>query len=92
MYFNRTESIPDHRPGRRSKQVPRPREEWIPITVPSIVDEVTFGTVDQVTRDNSRWSPRRAEPGRWMQVFEASPPPPPRVVQFDVAERRTQTG
>jgi site-specific DNA recombinase len=66
VYFNRTESIPDHRPGRRSKQIPRPREEWIPITVPSIVDEVTFEAVDQATRDNSKWSPRRAEPGQWM--------------------------
>jgi site-specific DNA recombinase len=65
-YFNRTESVSDHRPGRRSKQVPRPREEWIPIAIPSIVDQGTFEAVNQVTRDNSRWSPRRAEPGQWM--------------------------
>jgi site-specific DNA recombinase len=66
IYFNRTEAIPDHRPGRRSKQIPRPRDEWIPITVPSIVDEATFEAVTRVTRDNSKWSPRRAEPGQWM--------------------------
>ena len=61
VYFNRTEAIPDHRPGRRSKQIPRPRDEWIPITVPSIVDEVTFEAVNRITRDNSKWSPRRAD-------------------------------
>ena len=66
VYFNRTETVPDHRPGRRSKQTSRPRDEWIPITVPSIVDEATFEAVTQVTRDNSKWSPRRAEPGQWM--------------------------
>jgi site-specific DNA recombinase len=66
IYFNRTEAVPDHRPGRRSKQIPRPRDEWIPIAIPSIVDEVTFEAVTRVTRDNSKWSPRRAEPGQWM--------------------------
>jgi site-specific DNA recombinase len=66
IYFNRTEAVPDHRPGRRSKQIPRPRDEWIPIAIPSIVDEPTFEAVNRVTRDNSRWSPRRAEPGQWM--------------------------
>jgi site-specific DNA recombinase len=66
VYFNRTESVPDPRPGKRSKQVPRPREEWIPIAIPSIVDQVTFEAVNHVSRDNSRWSPRRAEPGQWM--------------------------
>jgi site-specific DNA recombinase len=66
IYFNRTEAVPDHRPGRRSRQIPRPREEWIPIAIPPIVDEQTFEAVTQVTRDNSKWSPRRAEPGQWM--------------------------
>jgi site-specific DNA recombinase len=66
VYFNRTEAVPDHRPGRRSKQIPRPRDEWIRIAVPSIVDEDTFEAVHRVTRDNSKWSPRRAEAGQWM--------------------------
>jgi site-specific DNA recombinase len=66
IYFNRTEAIPDHRPGRRSKQIPRPRDEWIPITVPSIVDNETFEAVNRVAHNNSNWSPRRAEPGQWM--------------------------
>ena len=42
VYFNRTEAVPDPRPGKRNKQVPRPREDWIAIAVPTIVDEHTF--------------------------------------------------
>lgn len=66
VYFNRTEVVPDPRPGHRHRQVPRPREEWISITVPAIVAQEAFAAVDHVTRDNSKWSPRRTEPGQWM--------------------------
>ena len=66
VYFNRTESVPDHRPGRTTRQVPRPREEWIAIAVPSIVGQDTFDAAGRVSRDNSQWSPRRTEPGRWL--------------------------
>jgi site-specific DNA recombinase len=66
VYVNRTEAVPDHRPGRRSRQVPRPREDWITIAVPAIVDEPTFEAAGRVSRDNSQWSPRRAEPGQWL--------------------------
>ena len=66
VYFNRTEAVPDPRPGRRSKQVPRPREDWITIAVPAIVDDQTFEAAGRVSRDNSQWSPRRAEPGQWL--------------------------
>ena len=34
VYFNRTEIVPDRRPGRRTRQVPRPRDDWIPIGCP----------------------------------------------------------
>ena len=66
VYFNRTEAVPDPRPGRRSQQVPRPREDWIAIAVPAIVDDQTFEAAGRVSRDNSQWSPRRAEPGQWL--------------------------
>jgi site-specific DNA recombinase len=46
--------------------VPRPRQEWIAITVPAIVSEATFAAVEHVTWDNSKWSPRRTEPGQWL--------------------------
>ena len=66
VYFNRTEAVPDPRPGRRSKQVPRPREDWITIAVPAILDQQTFQAARRAARDNSQWSPRRAEPGQWL--------------------------
>jgi len=34
--------------------------------VPPIVSEDTFEAAGRVSRDNSQWSPRRAEPGQWM--------------------------
>jgi DNA invertase Pin-like site-specific DNA recombinase len=66
VYFNRTEAVPDPPPGHRHRQVPRPREEWIAIAVPAIVTQEAFAAVDHVTWDNSKWSPRRTEPGQWM--------------------------
>jgi site-specific DNA recombinase len=66
VYANRTEAVPDPRPGKRSRQVPRPREDWIAIAVATIIDEQTFEAAHRAGRDNSQWSPRRAEPGQWL--------------------------
>src|SRR4051812_12692520 len=66
VYFNRTEAVPDPRPGKRSKQVPRPREDWIAIAVPAIIDEPPFEPAPRAGHDNSQWSPRRTEPGQWL--------------------------
>jgi site-specific DNA recombinase len=66
VYYNRTETVPDRRPGRRSRQVPRPRAEWIAIPCPAIITEETFEAAAKVSHDNSKWSPRRAEPGAWL--------------------------
>jgi site-specific DNA recombinase len=66
VYFNRTEAVPDPRSTRKTKQVPRPPEEWIPIAVPALIPEQVFHTAATVSRDNSQWSPRRAEPGHWL--------------------------
>ena len=38
-YFNRTETVPDGRPGHRSRQVPRPRADWIAIPCPAIITD-----------------------------------------------------
>jgi site-specific DNA recombinase len=65
-YYNRTETVPDRRPGRRSRQVPRPRADWIAIGCPPIIAEDTFEAAGQVSYDNAKWSPRRAEPGAWL--------------------------
>jgi site-specific DNA recombinase len=66
VYFNRTETIADPRPARRTRQVPRPREEWIPIECPRIITDEQFEAATRVAYDNTKWSPRRAEPGAWL--------------------------
>ena len=66
VYFNRTESVPDRRPARRSRQVPRDRADWIRIDCPRIVTDEVFEAAGRVAVDNSQWSPRRAEPGQWL--------------------------
>jgi site-specific DNA recombinase len=66
VYFNRTEAVADPRPGRRTRQVPRPRSEWIAISCPAVVTDETFQAAAQASTDNTKWSPRRAEPGAWL--------------------------
>ena len=66
VYYNRTESVPDRRPTRRTRQVPRDRDEWIPIDCPRIIADELFQAAGRVATDNTKWSPRRAEPGAWL--------------------------
>ena len=66
VYYNRTETAPPRRQGGKGRQVQRPRDQWIAITVPAILDETLFEAAQRVSRDNSRWNPRRAEPGHWL--------------------------
>ena len=63
IHYNRHESIPG---PTGSRQRLRPAEEWIPIPVPRIVDDAVFEAAQRVSRDNSRFSPRRAEPGTFL--------------------------
>jgi site-specific DNA recombinase len=65
-YFNRTETIADPRPARRTRQVSRPREEWIPIGCPRVITDEQFEAAARIAYDNAKWSPRRAEPGEWL--------------------------
>jgi site-specific DNA recombinase len=65
-YYNRTASVSDRRPGKSARQVRRPRDQWIPITVPAIVDDELFEAAQRVSYDNAKWSPRRAEPEHWL--------------------------
>ena len=65
-YFNRTEAVPDRKPGHHSRQVPRPRADWIAISCPAIIADETFQAAGKVSTDNTKWSPRRAEPGAWL--------------------------
>ena len=64
VYYNRTASVSDHHPGKR--QVRRPQDQWIAIAVPTIVSDELFEAAQRVSYDNSRWSPRRADPQHWL--------------------------
>ena len=66
VYFNRTETVAAPTSKRRTRQVARPREEWIPIDCPAIVTDEQFRAAGRVAYDNSKWSPRRAEPGTFL--------------------------
>jgi site-specific DNA recombinase len=70
MYYNRHESLEGNGPrgarNRKTRQRERPREEWIAIPDPAIIDRDTFERVKHVTRDNSQWNPRGVEPGAWL--------------------------
>lgn len=66
VYYNRTETVAASGPGRRTRQVPRPREEWIAIDCPPLITDEQFQAASRVAHDNSKWSPRRAEPGTFL--------------------------
>jgi site-specific DNA recombinase len=58
--------VHDARPGGKPRQKVRPREDWIPIAVPAIIDADVFAAAALARQNNTRWSPRRTEPGHWM--------------------------
>ena len=60
-YFNQTETVATtSRNGRHSTiQRPRPKEEWIAIACPPVIADTIFDAAQKVSRDNSKWSPRR---------------------------------
>jgi hypothetical protein len=67
VYYNRREHFDGGGArNRKTRSRERPRDEWIAIAVPAIVDRNTFDRVKQVSRDNSKWNPRGAEWGVWL--------------------------
>ena len=46
--------------------MPRPRADWIAISCPAIIADETFEAAGKASTDNTKWSPRRAEPGAWL--------------------------
>ena len=66
VYYNRTKVVPQRKRTGKTRQVRRPRDQWIAITVPAILDEDLFEAAQRVSRDNAQWNPRRADPGHWL--------------------------
>ncbi len=65
-YWNKTETVATTGAKRATRQVRRPREDWIEIPVPAIIDDGVFEAASRVSRDNTKWSPRNAEPGAFL--------------------------
>jgi len=65
LYWNRTQTSYDPALG-RNRATLRPREEWIEIPIPAIIDQATLEAVEATARDNSSYSPRRTEPDTFL--------------------------
>ena len=65
-YYNRTAAVAGRHPVKGSRQVRRPRDQWIPLAVPAIVGEDLFEAAQRVSYDNAKWSPRRTETDHWL--------------------------
>jgi site-specific DNA recombinase len=71
IYYNRRESLhtPDPERGRRSLKTTtrdRPKEEWIPIPIPAIIDRDLFERAQRINREHLKFNPRGAHPGRFL--------------------------
>jgi site-specific DNA recombinase len=66
VYYNRHERIDGATRGRKTRLRERPREEWIAIPVPAIIDRDTFDRVSQVSHENFKLSPRGAAAEAWL--------------------------
>lgn len=66
-YFNRRRAVESERAKRRFEKTRkmtsqwRPREEWIPIPVPAILDKETFDRVQEQLKKNKAFSPRNLQ-------------------------------
>jgi site-specific DNA recombinase len=65
LFWNRTHTSYDHQLG-RNRQTRRPRDEWVTIPVPAIIDDDTFEAARRAAADNSAFSPRRTEPDTFL--------------------------
>jgi hypothetical protein len=54
--------------------VDRPREEWLEIPVPAIVDQDTFARVRQRLEDNKRFAARNTKVPYWASSHVRVPP------------------
>ena len=71
VYFNQTETIPTTTTTNSARRRPttqrrRPRDEWIEIPCPPILDDAIFEAAERVSRDNSKWSPRNLHDEAWL--------------------------
>jgi site-specific DNA recombinase len=69
-YYNRRQCVPIEgvygKKRQRFKCTLRPKEEWIPISVPPIVDLATFHAAAGRARENEAFSPRNLQEGGYL--------------------------
>jgi site-specific DNA recombinase len=74
LYYNRSHLVPlspgersfGQRKGTKNKLIIRPREEWISVSIPSIIDRETFQRSQARHEPNRQFSPRRLKEERWL--------------------------
>ncbi len=69
--LNRVARLQGRATPRAVKTVDRPREEWLEIPVPAIVNEVTFARVQQRLEDNKRFAARNTKVPSLLQGLAA---------------------
>ena len=69
--LNRVARLQGRTTPRAVKTVDRPREQWLEIPVPAIVDEVTFARVQQRLEDNKRFAARNTKVPSLLQGLAA---------------------
>src|SRR4029077_4153476 len=69
--LNRVARLQGRTTPRAVKTVDRPREEWLEIPVPAIVDEGTFARVQQRPEDNKRFAARNTKVPSLLQGLAA---------------------
>jgi site-specific DNA recombinase len=69
--LNRVARLQGRSVPRAVKTVDRPREEWLEIPVPAIVDQVTFARVAQRLEDNKRFAARNTKVPSLLQGLAA---------------------
>ena len=66
-FWYRHKNVPSARPtGPTSRQIPRPREEWIEVAVPAIISTDTLEAAQRIAAHNIAFSPRNTPPDRWL--------------------------
>ncbi|HEX9545925.1 MAG TPA: recombinase family protein [Acidimicrobiales bacterium] len=68
VYYNRTQATAAvSKTGRRvSRQRPRPKEEWIPISVPAMVSDEVFEAAQRAAKNNTSFSRRNLKIQAWL--------------------------
>ncbi len=69
LYYNRSTRIftpaSEDQPARR-KTIFRPKTEWIPISIPALIDEQTFQRSQNLHVSNQQFSPRNLHEEHWL--------------------------